>query len=234
MASINDIKDIINIIVRQNTTGGNLDPNQFNLIINRAQITKFMRSYGNPQEYQIGNPVPRIAFQTTQAITDELGIFIKNTDIIVPSTGQLSYPSDYVHLISLGFVTGVNSNGSVISLPRPIEIVNKEFEWYRRSSKIVPPTKLDPIAIEENTYIQLYPVNLGSVKFSYLRQPREAKWAYTIASGRPVYDSANSVNLEWRDNDINSIISLAVSYIGISIKDQEVSQYAELKSQQGI
>lgn len=235
--NINEVYKTIQFIVRKNSTGGLLNPDQFNIIINRAQMTKFMRTYGNEQEYQPGKPIPRIAFEINQTIADELSVFITNDNLILDSNGKGYYPSDYVHVIpGLGYKTSINnSNGIGTTLKFiPIEIVDKQFEYYRLSSSIVQPTRTTPICIEENTYLQFYPQNIGPVRFSYLRQPIMAVWGFTMVNNRPVYNSATSVDLEWKDININSIISLACSYIGISIKDDMVSNYATSSYQQGI
>lgn len=235
--NIDEVYKTIQFIVRKNTTGGLIDPDQFNRIINRAQMTKFMKSYGNEQEYQPGKPIPRIAFQITQSVTDELKAFIENGNMILDSDGRVDYPGDYVHAIpGLGYKTSVNNSNGVGSTLKyvPIEIVDKQFEYYRLSSGIVNPTRTTPICILENTYMQFYPINIGPVRFPYLRQPVTAVWAYTMANGRPVYDATNSVDLEWPDVNINSIISLACSYIGISIKDGDVMAYSTSSYQAGI
>jgi hypothetical protein len=59
-------------------------------------------------------------------------------------------------------------------------------------------------------------------------------WAYTIVSNRPQYDAANSVQPLWKDMDMNEIIYIALSYVGINLKDGEVSQFAQLKTQTGL
>ena len=68
----------------------------------------------------------------------------------------------------------------------------------------------------------------------YLRKPTNMVWAYTTVSGRPVYDSLLSVQPLWSDVDMNEIMYLALSYIGVNLKDQEVSQFANMKTQTGL
>ncbi len=235
--NINDIYKTIQFIVRKNTTGGLINPDQFNLIINRAQMTKFMRSYGNEQEYAPGRPIPRIAFEENQNITDELSIFIENANMILDANGQAPYPDDYVHTIpGLGYKTAINnSNGTGTTIKYvPITIIDKQYEFYRLSSNIVQPTRTSPICVEDGLNLQFYPIDIGPVRFPYLRQPKQAIWAFTMVNNRPVYDPINSVDLEWKEVNINSIISLAISYLGISIKDSDVQNYALTSYAQGI
>ncbi len=55
-----------------------------------------------------------------------------------------------------------------------------------------------------------------------------------MVNNRAAYDPTNSIDLEWRNTDINSIIVLACSYIGISIKDVEVLAYSEKSYSEGV
>ncbi len=235
--NINEVYKTIQFIVRKNTTGGLINPDQFNLIINRAQITKFMRSYGNEQEYVPGKPIPKIAFEINQTITDELSIFIANANMILDSEGRSDYPNDYVHTIpGLGYKTAINNangTGSTVKFV-PIEIVDKQFEYYRLASGIVQPTRTNPICIEEGGYLQFYPNNIGPIRFSYLRQPMEAKWGFDLVNNRPVYNASKSVDLEWKDINVYSIIMLACSMLGISIKDNEVQNFAAQQYNMGV
>jgi hypothetical protein len=52
----------------------------------------------------------------------------------------------------------------------------------------------------------------------------------TLSSTRPVYDSANSVNPQWSDTDIDSIINLMLMDLGINMSDQPLEQFALTQS----
>jgi hypothetical protein len=59
-------------------------------------------------------------------------------------------------------------------------------------------------------------------------------WGYTTVGGRPVYNAGTSVQPKWEDMDMNEIMYIALSYIGINLKDGDVSQFAEVKNQTGL
>jgi hypothetical protein len=234
--SIKTVWEIVRFLCKKNNTAY-LDPDQFNLVINRAQMTKFMEMYGNPVEYQPGAPAPRVAYEVTQKVTDDLKQFKQEKVLTINKYGQAPYPENYVHTLSLGSryykQTEDCKEGETEVFIAPIEVVNQDKEMQRRASRIVGPTKKSPICILKDTYFQFYPENIGSVQLSYLRQPREARYGVTIVSGRPVYDQATSVDLEWPDVAVNDIVMRALSYIGLSIKDGDITQYAETKKQTG-
>ncbi len=224
--SINQVKEYTQYLVRKNNSAL-LSPEQFNLIINRASKSTFVERVGNPHQYQPGNPVPQMGFQITQKITEDLKVFQENANLILNSQGRANYPSDLAYTIP-GLFYATVKNGNKIFVP--IEIIDKDKEGYVLSSLIVAPTRTDPVAIFESTYIQVYPAGISNIKFPYIRYPKEAKWAYTTVNNRPVFDAANSIDLEWEDLVVNDIIIKALMSIGISIKDPDVSSYAQQQS----
>ena len=225
--SIDTVKQYTEFLVRKNNSK-TISPTQFNLIINRAQLSVFMDRYGNPHEYRPGSPVPAKAYAITQKILDDLRVFQESANLILSLQGRASYPTDYVHLISLKYLT--QKNGSPLHVP--IEVVDQDKEGYRLGSEIVGPTKQYPFAVLKNTYFQIYPA-LVNVELNYLRYPREAFWGSTVVNGRFVFDPATSINLEWEDVVINDIVSQALKSIGISIKDGDILNFAQQQSAEG-
>jgi hypothetical protein len=59
-------------------------------------------------------------------------------------------------------------------------------------------------------------------------------WGYTVVSDRYVYNPATSTQPIWKDMDMNEIIYLALSYIGVNLKDQDIAQFANIKTQTGL
>jgi len=80
--------------------------------------------------------------------------------------------------------------------------------------------------------IQLYPsTDSYTGNLYYMKRPVKPVYGYTIVGGRQiVYNPETSTQLQWRDTDIDTILLKALSSIGINLSDQEVSQFAELKS----
>lgn len=130
-----------------------------------------------------------------------------------------------------------------------VKMSNEDELAYNLNSQINPPTSTAPIGqmfttrLNSPTFnqyvqyqIQLYPrQDVYDGFIYYMRKPIKPVYA-TIpqppGSRLIVYDAANSVQLEWRDNDITTILLKALSSIGINMSDQEITQFAELKSQQ--
>ncbi len=117
----------------------------------------------------------------------------------------------------------------------PVKMTNEDERSNKLNSQIDPPLPTAPLGeIVAPITVRLYPANnnyIGSI--SYMRRPKKPVYGYSIVGGRNiVYDPINSVQLEWRDTDINMILVKALLSVGINLSDAEVSQFAEMKSQQ--
>jgi hypothetical protein len=53
-------------------------------------------------------------------------------------------------------------------------------------------------------------------------------------SGRPVYDPATSVNIEFNPQELPAIAMKMLSLLGINLREQELQGYAQLQSTQGV
>jgi hypothetical protein len=116
-----------------------------------------------------------------------------------------------------------------------VKMTNEDEIGDRLNSQINPPLETAPVGqmVAART-IQLFPSNRVYTGFiTYMRRPKKPVYGYSVVGGRSiVYDPSNSVQLEWKDTDINFILLKGLASIGINLSDQEVSQFAELKSQE--
>lgn len=116
-----------------------------------------------------------------------------------------------------------------------VKMVNEDELSNRLNSQIDPVANATPVGeMIQLRKIQFYPkVNTYTGTVSYMRKPLKPVYGYTVVGGRTiVYDPATSTQLEWRESDVNMVLLKALSSIGINLSDAEVSQFAELKSQQ--
>ena len=116
-----------------------------------------------------------------------------------------------------------------------LKMTNEDELSGRLMSQIDPPTEQTPVAsMVQRRTIQLWPADNNYIgKVTYMRRPKPPVYGYSVVGGRNiVYEPINSVQLEWKDSDINFILLKGLSSIGINLSDQEVSQFAEMKSQE--
>ena len=186
-------------------------------------------------------------YATSQIVKDTLQPF-KETQLFDPRTttnGMITINNvDYYDLLDCTIQYTQDGRAGYFS----VKMSNEDEIADRLNSQINPPTATTPVGQMFTTkysgiptfnyytqyQIQLYPKrDIYTGFLYYMRKPIKPVYAYTIVGGRNiVYDPATSVQLEWRDNDITTILLKALASIGINMSDQEVSQFAELKNQQ--
>lgn len=191
---------------------GNISPNDFNLIFPRAERRFFNKQY---KQYEL-----------TQEIGDSLVPFKTNPiTITVDNTGKWlkPVPNDILHIDSIRNPF----SGSQRVVPR----FSDDRIAEKLSSEYDAPNAEYPVYVDYNTYLQFYPINLGSAILVYLQKLVESKWAYTLVNNRPVYDAANSIQPKWDDTEIDEIIYIALSDISINMRDQQLQQFSERKIQ---
>jgi hypothetical protein len=197
-------------------------PGDFDLIVDRAQMSLFNDYY--------------MQFGTSQRLNDALAPFKKTFQFTLATcpTGLITVPNDYEHLLSI-YTTIQNS---ITGLPqnRPVPLLNEDEKVWRDNNQIYPPSMVDPYGvIMQNWNVQLYPAVPQAGVLTYLSRPPAPYYNYSVVSGRViVYNPVGSTQLAWADKDYNSILIKALSYIGINIREADVTQYAEQKSQQNL
>lgn len=244
--NINDFRSFVLFLARKASVGNNPSVEQFNLSVGRAFTQWVMKMYGNPAEFQPGLPIPRIAWQQNQVVSDRLRFLLERREFVVPNTGQLSIPNGttvkdvntavcpkYLHASSLMTNYITQTGGVLSSIDVPVIILRDNELSNVLGSSIKAPTHRYPVCAFYNDYIQLYPKTVGRVVFTYLRTPTTPVWGYTIVNSRPVYNAATSVDIESPDDTINEIAAMTLSYLGISIKDGDIVNYAEQMKQAG-
>ena len=181
-------------------------------------------------------------YATSQIVKDTLQPF-KETLTFSPATttnGRITINDiNYYDLLdcSISFIQDGRDQFYSIKMTNEDELADK------LNSQINPPIPTAPVgqmfttrdALQNVLYqIQLYPrQNICEGFIHYMRKPIKPVYAYNVVGGRViVYDPANSVQLEWRSNDVNKILLKALLSIGINLSDQEVSQFAEMKTQE--
>lgn len=205
--NIDQCKTLLQYRATKSGFNGNLSPNDFNSIWNSAEQRHFnflYKQYGVNQD----NTDSIIKFKSDPlAITiDTFGKYIK--------------PGDLLHIDSI-----MRGNSPVIR-------VNNDHLSSYLDSEYDQPGLTNPIYVEYKSFIQFYPLNLLNANMVYLMNLIPSKWAYTLVSGRPVYNSSASVQPIWSDADIDEIIYLAGVDLGLNLRDQLVIQMNDQKAKE--
>lgn len=244
--NINDFRNFILFVIKKSQSGGNPKPSEFNLAVERGYMQFIMSRYGNQEEYTPGRPVPRIAWQQTQKISDDLRFLLTRRLIPVPNNGEMPIPDGtgndlngdaldkYLHHSSLRFNFTDTVNGEIRSREVKIDVLTDAEFSNATESTIVNGTRRFPVCAYYDTFIQFEPKDLQKVIFTYLRIPVTPKWAFTLDAGRPVYDAGNSVDIEAPDQVINEIAFNVLAFMGLSIRDQFIFQASKQFVAEGV
>lgn len=225
--TIDEVHKFIDFIAKKSNAGGYITPSEKDLLLNRAQVQYFNKLYGNQNDYRYDRPVPRISYAVTEKISNSLSPFLNTATLTTDSNGQASLPS--------GFFQEVSVTKSINGVPYEVTRVEQDRVANNLTSYYDAPDAEFPIYSQLKGKLQFYPkTNAIPYELFYLKKPTDMVWGYTIVSGRPVYNAGTSVQPEWEDVDMNEIIYLALSYIGVNLKDPDVSQFANNKTQTGL
>lgn len=218
--------DLLNFFINKKL-GYYYSPPEIDLIVDRGSLSLY-------SDWQ-----PKYA--TSQKIKDALSTFkdtytfttsdTANGIIAVPLPTALVNPKNYLNLLSIS-ITYIDSNS--ISREKEVEVVNEDELTQRKNSQIDPPTAIAPIAESIGFgQFQLYPIQTYAGNVKFLRRPKAPLFAYSVVSGRViVYDPTNSIQIEWSEIYQDDVLIKALQSAGINLDDQELSQFAELKSTQ--
>lgn len=173
-------------------------------------------------------------YATSQQVKDLLSPFKKTYNFVEADTpnGLITIPSNenYQHLLDITrvYTEDGQTRYSAVDLP------NEDERTYRLKSQINSPSINEPIAEPQGKGIfQLWPRLASAGWVTFLRRPVKPFYKYTIVSGRViVYDNAGSTQLEWQEGDQNAVLLKSLQSIGINLSEQDIQNWAEIKTQQ--
>lgn len=137
----------------------NLSPDQFNLLWPQAELRFFNTKY---KQYGIDK---KTNDTISKVKTDPLSITIDGA-------GKYTFPTDMLHEDSVAHV--YNSIQQEVTQFENSRLANK------LSSSVDAPTLEYPIYVRYSTYLQFYPITLGTAILTYLKELTPSFWAYTI------------------------------------------------------
>lgn len=234
--SIGDVHSIILFYLNKEQNGF-VSHDEIDMVLDRAQMAYFADLYANPKlRTQTGTALPP-TYGNNQRIDDGLSPFKETFQFASNGSpnpnvnGIISLPEGYMHLI--GLYTTQYSSGLGRNIYTAVQVVNEWELIERLESQVIPVSLDDPIAImSKERKIQLYPMQAQNGVVHYLRRPAVPSYDQEI-SGRTITSGSDAQDLEWGESDINNIIVKALSYFGLNLSSVDITQFGELKNQQG-
>lgn len=212
--NVNEVYKLIQFIINKNQNGY-LTPDEFNQVINQAQVSYMDYLVGQFQQYQAGRPIPTVQFGNNETTRQRVTPFLYSATLTVDGGGFSSYPSDYLLTDTMW-----------TSSKDKIKFVQQDYLSNYLNSRITP-VDTNPIYLIEREGFRFYPNTIGSAIVNYIKSPRTIVFGYTLdGDGLPVYNSATSVDPEWQELDLLEIISRALRMIGVNLQSGAITQYA--------
>ena len=215
---IKDAHDFIRSIIKKNK-GGFVSPGDIDIAVNRG-VSDWMSAV--IYKYK----------QTGKFDYDHLFVK-KKTFTVSSSTGTQSLATtDYVEALTIYLTTGGSTKeGTIYNWDEFLEIQN---------SSILAPNVEYPAAtifvVEESSVnvpkIQFSPVpTSGNYDYSlvYMRKPAKATYNFTTSSGNITYNPTGSVDIDIDDRYFTDIMTRALMYLGVSLKDGDVASVEAMK-----
>jgi hypothetical protein len=158
-------------------------------------------------------------FENEQQIMDALLPFKTFVNISL-TNGAGNLPADYWHKARME----VTSNGY------EVKFVTSEECARRRNNSITQPTTTYPIVELKDGIFQVYPTSITQVTLVYLKKGNTPKIALKLENAIQIYDSSNSVELEWSTTDkYLDIVRIMLGYVNVPISNEQILSYVEQK-----
>jgi hypothetical protein len=108
MASVNDVFNLLKYRASKSGFSGSISSNDFNLIFPKSEIRYYLKLFGNQNDYQVNNPIPRIAYPQTLKVSSSLSKFGSiPQQITIDAAGRYTKPTDLFFIDSLShYVVG--------------------------------------------------------------------------------------------------------------------------------
>ena len=200
--------------------------------INNYQASITFASLGS------GNEGRFISFNIVDPILGNIELCYYTVTALIITKEELAQ-AVYESLILNQYGYTMSIDGDTIYVNPRIDLLDSIYEINLEYTSTLLDTTIDltPFIKISQTLPKLYQIQLYPSQDSYtgtlyyMKRPIKPVYGYDIVGGRQiVYNPSTSTQLQWRDTDVDTILLKALSSIGINLSDQEVSQFAELKS----
>ena len=221
---IDSVRDTVHDFLEKNNMGW-LKPERFNNYAYLAQMEIFEEYFYDYAKWlvaQTNRQSGSMYADIPKNIREKLDIFHK--------TGTLTYNTDHFEAPAEAYrIMDVYYSGDFVD-----EVSERRRVLLTRSNLTAPSTDY-PVYVRKEDDVYVYPTTIiTGVTASYIRKPLDPNWTYTTVAGNPVFNQSdnNYQDFEIHPADEPRLIVKILGYSGLSIRENEVVQYAETQEQQ--
>jgi hypothetical protein len=208
--NINDIYNLAVYITRKER-GAFISPDEMCQCLDFGQMELF------EEYFQI--------YGINQTVHDAIDIFKVRKQFTSASDGSVSFPSNYLHLLAGAFTI----YGSTVS---PIRFLSDDELPDALTAQLRAVSLNTPIAVDSSNGFYLYPQSTQTGFYTYLKRPATPVLGYVQVGRTLTYDPNTSVQLEFTDSYINTILSKALKLVGINMDENGIEAFAQLQSKE--
>jgi hypothetical protein len=227
---------------------GFIKPSEFNLLAEQSQLDLIHDRVARYKTEAEKNKAASISLVQNHSVLDDIRTVVMDTSLnYISANGTHAYPQntfdqddqeskgEYLHFLRLYFKPIGVVDGSKINLLTQDQLDN------RFKSQVAPVEGGQMIAVMYDTGFKVYGLDQDgeldqitsdtNVRLTYIGKPVSPHWGHNIINGNPVFNpsSTNTKQLTLPSKTHREIIQRILSYIGISLRDQEPMVYAEAK-----
>ena len=163
-----------------------------------------------------------------QTIHDSLRNFkVTNYQFTSNSGGVVVFPDGYQHLFN-GVFTVTGSTVNAVNFLNPDELP------YALTNQLRKVTTSNPVAIDNGTGFIIYPQSVQIGFYSYLKRPAVPVYGYTQIGRDVVYDPLTSVQLEWEDAYLNSVVAKSMQFLGVNMDESGIVAFSNQYNQETV
>lgn len=228
-----EIYEFIEYITNKDYEGNVIAPDQYGKLIVAANIDLFKKKLGLPEDFQLGNPITREYIDANKMQTADLRHLKVRAATQAVTAGVIAFPATFCVEDALRYTYQRNVDGSAVDIIKPVEVLTESQYGDRAGNWTKKPTTKNPVCVVRNDGIHIYPATIATIDFNYYKYPTEPVFLYNQFSGYITEDSG-STEFDWPERLHMDLVRLILGYVGINIREAQLSQYAEVKKKEGI
>ncbi len=260
MIDVNAVKEQVELLAKKDQSGGMFTPANYNRILPLVVRDIVRKYYGIPEQYQPGMPMPAISYELTQLDIDYLSAFKVITEITKTAAGYFTTPANYMHKSAIrhkiqivkkvdtsllyadteeccdedGTLSGpIPKTSETVDYWPPIKpLGDEDFQWTANSRNRTPSLQY-PILRFLDGKMEVLPSEITKIELTYIRNPTDPVWGYSTTGGVNTYNAATSTQIELPLICQTEVVMRCLIYLGISIREPLLMQWAEQKKNTG-
>lgn len=199
---------------------GNFSPSKFDTILNFVVMNKFEELFFEVNRLlnrQNRGLINGGLENLPDKVREKIEHYIEPYTAMTYVGPHFTFPSDLRY-----FDTILYNDDAMVELCKS----NKEFKILETAN----PTEEYPIGLKQGNTLQIRPSTiLSDVTVSYLRNPRQAKWTYTIVDDVEIYNpsAVDFVDVDIHPSEEDDIVIRVLQGFGVELKEQDIQQIAQ-------